>query len=161
MTTTPPVTFDYATFILRYPEFAGVGAPLMQMYFDEAALFCTNATTNPFFCGGTLPTLLNLATAHIAWLNAPRGPDGLPANSGTPAAPIVGRISQASEGSVSVSTEMGNSSSGPSEEWFNQTKYGAEYWQAAGRFRNSGRYVPPVQNMGFVGWPGGLRNRFY
>ena len=61
--------------------------------------------------------------------NAPRDAAGIPAATGAPAPAIVGRISSASEGSVSVSSEYKDSGS-PSEAFFTQTKYGAMFWQA-------------------------------
>lgn len=130
---TPAVTFDYATWITRYPEFVNVAQPLAQEYFNEAGLYCANDTCNPAFC--ILSTLLNMLTAHIAWLNAPRDASGNPSSTGTlPAPAIVGRISNASEGSVSVAAEY-ESSGSPSDAFFTQTKYGAAFWQATAQFR--------------------------
>lgn len=133
----PSVVFNYQTWVLRFPEFKGVPEALAQEYFDEAGLFYAN-------CGwtGALPQarmLLNLLTAHIAALNAPLG--------GKPSSSVVGRVSSAHQGSVSVQTDAGDANaSSPSQWWFMQTKYGAEFWQATIQFR-SGRYVPPP-------WPG-------
>lgn len=132
--TTPAVTFDYDAWVVRYPEFAAVPEALAQAYFDEAGLYCANDTCNPPFGTGILPTLLNMLTAHIAWLNAPRDPSGNPAGTGQPAPSIVGRISSATEGSVSVTAEF-TASGGPSEAWYLQTKYGAAFWQATAQFR--------------------------
>lgn len=145
MTAPPPaVTFDYTTWISRYPEFANVGQDLGQAYFDEAGSFCANSAGNPAFCqtvyqGSTPVTLLSrllyMLTSHIAWLNAPRDANGNPSSTGSAPAPsIVGRVSSASEGSVSVSTELSAGGS-PSEAWFTQTKYGFSYWQASAGFR--------------------------
>lgn len=129
----PAVTFNYAGFIARYPEFAGLSTDQADAYFGEAGLYCTNETTNPAFPAGILPTLLNMLTAHIAWLNAPRDANGLPASSGAPASPIVGRISSASEGSVSVQTESQYPPG--TAQWYQQTKYGAAYWAATAPYR--------------------------
>lgn len=134
------VTFNFATFTARYPEFAGLSSDQAQAYFDEAGLYCENNTCNPAFARGILPQLLNMLTAHIAWLNAPRDANGNPSSAGEPAAPLVGRINTASEGSVSVGAEWKGSGS-PSEDWFTQTKYGAAYWQASSQFRTA-LYAP-------------------
>lgn len=133
------VEFNYANWIARYPEFTAVNSTLAQAYFDEASLYCWNNSSNPAFGDDVLPTLLNMLTAHIAWMNAPRDALGNPASSGQPASSIVGRISSASEGSVSVQAEWKGSGS-PSEEWYLQTKYGAAYWAATAQYRTA-RYA--------------------
>lgn len=131
---TQAVTFDYATWVARYPEFTQVNAVQAQAYFDEAGLYFTNDICNPAFSTGTMPTLLNMLTAHIAFLNAPRNALGNPSAAGQPASPLVGRISQATEGSVNVSIEL-DSSGSPSEAWYTQTKYGFAFWQATAQYR--------------------------
>ena len=76
-----------------------------------------------------------MITAHIAQLNS-----GTAAQA---ASPLVGRITNATQGSVSVATsgDMGEPASG-SAAWFQQTKYGAAYWQASMPYRKGGRYNP-------------------
>lgn len=128
------VAFNFTTFTARYPEFAGLDPMQAQAYFDEAGLYCDNSACNPAFGIGILPTLLNMLTAHIAWLNAPRDANGNPSSSGQVASPIVGRINTATQGSVSVGAELQGSGS-PSEAWFTQTKYGFAFWNATAQFR--------------------------
>ncbi len=137
------VTFDVAAFTARYPEFAGCSTPQLQAYFDETNVYCQNDSCNPAFAAGVLPTLLNMLTAHIAWMNAPRDAQGNPASAGQPSSPLVGRISYANEGSVSVATEWKGSGS-PSEDFFTQTKYGAAYWQASAQFRTAQYAAQPT-----------------
>ena len=120
------VTFDYITWVLRYPELATVAQPLAQMFFGEATLYCNNTPTSPIRDVNQRAPLLNMVTAHIAALN------------GQPSSPLVGRINSASEGSVSVQTQMEFPPG--SAQWFNQTKYGAAFWQATVQFRTM-RYV--------------------
>jgi hypothetical protein len=74
--------------------------------------------------------LLNLLTAHICQLRQPLN--------GQPSSPLVGRISEATEGSVTVKAEM--IAAPGSAQWYNQTKYGAQYWQMTLPFR-SARYA--------------------
>lgn len=133
------VTFDPTAFVALFPEFAGCSTPQLQGYFDFSGLYCSNDICNPAFPFGILPQLLSLVTAHLAWMNAPRDAQGNPASQGQPASPLVGRINTGSEGSVSVGAEY-QSSGSPSEAFFTQTKYGAEYWQATAQFR-TGRYA--------------------
>ncbi len=122
--------FDYPTFIARYPEFSSVTSTLAQAYFNEATLYLANDGSGPVTDPVQQLTLLNMLTAHIAALNS-----GV--NGQTPSG-IVGRISSASEGSVSVSSDMGGVPG--TAAWFVQTKYGFNYWQATASFRTF-RYV--------------------
>lgn len=123
------VTFDYELWVSRYPEFSYVTDKLAGLYWQEASLYFFNGG-----CTGSLvqaPMLLNMLTAHIAALNAPN-------KNGTGASKIVGRISSASEGSVSVSADMGDANAGsPSQAWYMQTKYGAAYWYATAPMRSA------------------------
>ena len=125
------VTFNYETWVARYPEFAYVTSDLAELYFQEAGLYFSNVAGS---WTGSLPQaslLLNMLTAHIAALNAPNP-------NGTGGSRMVGRISSASEGSVSVQADMGDATAGsPSQAWYMQTKYGAAYWYATVNFRSA------------------------
>jgi len=148
MTTSPAVTFDFNTWIATVPTFANCSPEQGQAWFNRASIICTNNTCNPAFADGNLPTLLYLLTSHIGWLEAPRDAQGNPAVTGSPASPIVGRVNSASEGSVSVGADMGDANAGsPSQAWYLQTKWGAEYWYATTKFREA-LYVPgPCRNF--------------
>jgi hypothetical protein len=153
--TNPTVTFNYAVWVARYPEFAAVSQPLAQAYFDEAGLYFANQGWT-----GSLPsapTLLNMLTAHIAWLYAPRDADGNPSSTGQAASPLTGRISQAAEGSVNVTTEL-TSSGSPSEGFFLQSKYGLSFWQATAQYRTAIYSARPtrVVNGVFPSYPRGF-----
>ena len=137
------VTFDYPAWVARYPEFGYVELPLAQAYFDEATLYLRNDGSGPVPKVSVQKMLLNMLTAHIAALNAASA-------SGQPASGIVGRITNASEGSVSVAAEMRGSELA---EWFFQTKYGASFWQATAPYRTM-RYRVPFTRTGWA-WPGG------
>ena len=133
------VTFDYAIWSARYPELAAlVSQPQAQAYFYEATLYCDNSPCSPVQDPTQLGVLLGMVTAHIAALNA--------ALNGQPSSPLVGRINSATEGSVSVQAQM--DAAPGSAQWFNQTKYGAAFWQATVQYRSM-RYVPgpvPIAN---------------
>lgn len=149
MSGTGVVVFSYATWIARYPEFSTVTAPVAQLYFDEATLYLSNTECSVVVDTARRAVLLNMLTAHIAALNAKNA-------AGQLAASLVGRIDSATEGSVSVHADMpgvtGNSA------WFQQTPYGAAYWQATAQYRTM-RYVPgPVTPIPFV-YPLGWRGR--
>lgn len=138
MTTVPPVTFVYSDFIGQFGQFSGLSAPQAQGFFNRAGVIFGNETTNPAFCTGVpnMTTLMYLLTAHIAWLNAPRDVNGNPSASGSPPPSTVGRVNSASEGSVSVGLDMGDANEGsPSQAWYMQTPWGAEYWAGTAMFR--------------------------
>jgi hypothetical protein len=143
------VTFSFADWSSMYPELAAsVTQSQAQMYFYQAQLYCDNTPTSVITDtsqGGEREILLNMMTAHVAALNA--------SLNGQPSSPLVGRISNASQGSVSVATQMDMSPG--SAQWYNQTKYGAAYWAATAKYRTM-RYVPGPQP--FRRGPGGLGN---
>ncbi|NWC11932.1 DUF4054 domain-containing protein [Pseudomonas agarici] len=125
------VVFNVAGFRARYPEFSSVSDELLQAYFDEATIYLNNTECSPARDLAKRALLLNMLVAHIAAMNS-----GV---NGAESSPLVGRINSATEGSVSVTTDMGAVSG--SAAWFMQTKYGAAYWQATVNLR-SFRYIP-------------------
>src|SRR5712691_5301202 len=128
------VAFNYAQWIARYPEFAAsVNTDLATAYFNEATIYHANDGSGPVTTAAIQSTLLNMLTAHIAQRYAAQG--------GQVASPLVGRISNASEGSVSVQTEYADATPGTMA-WYVQTKYGADYWQASAPYRTM-RYRAP------------------
>lgn len=130
------MTFDYTGWSARYPELAGsTGQALAQAYFDnDAVLYLDNTACSPVPDVNKRRALLNMIVAHIAALNSPTA-------DGQPASPLVGRITNASEGSVNVSVDM----PGPdSAAFWMQTKYGAAFWQATASLRTM-RYIPGDQ----------------
>lgn len=148
-----PITFAYTDWIGQYPTFANVSQPFAQICFDTAGDFCDNTAQSMVPTTERLTRLLYLLTCHIAWLTAPQI-NGLP-NTGTGSVPppqLVGRISSATEGSVSVQTEsLGLVGSAA---WFAQTQWGFMYWQLSALFRMA-RYVPGPPALGPLSgrWP--------
>ena len=126
----PAVVFDPAAFKARYPEFAAVGDPLLQACFGEAGLYLSNTDNSPVQNVTRRAVLLNMLTAHIAALGGALSSDGQPRP--------VGRVSSATEGSVSASMEY---LAPGSSAWFAQTQYGAAFWQATSSLRGF-RYIP-------------------
>lgn len=124
--------FDAAAFKTRYPVFAAVPDATLSAYFDDAGLYLSNTDTSPVQDIARRTKLLWLLTAHIAVL------EGVLSTQPGPAG--VGRTSSATEGSVSVSLDYlaPTPGSGP---WFNQTQYGAMFWQATTSLRGF-RYRP-------------------
>jgi len=144
------VTFDYTKFITRYQVFAGMDPETAQAYFDEATLYCANrldVVSDP----DKLLMLLNMLTAHIAALNDPNF--GLTDGASSIGRPP-GRVSQATEGSVSVSFE--NQYEPGTAQWYQQTTYGSAYWAATKIYRTfqyrRGRGNPPLCPPGVPRW---------
>lgn len=153
--TAGPVTFDYAFFQRRFPEISEWCSPDQTEFYFELATslldnrdaggtrpFCTALQNSPITDIPTRQRLLGLLTAHIATLFAPIN--------GVASPTLVGRITNASEGSVSVGVDF---PSDPGAEWFTQTKYGAMFWQLTKRYRQM-RYYPGRQPS-FDRWPFG------
>jgi hypothetical protein len=132
----PPavVAFDATFFAARYPEFAGIAGTTAPTYFIEAGLYLNNAGNSVVKDLNTQYVLLHMLTAHLAEL--------YDASSQRGSAPLVGRITDATQGSVKVHADMGGSS--PNAAWFQQTKYGADFWALTSRYRRA-RYILPCR----------------
>lgn len=126
------VTFDAAAFKVRYPEFSAVSDAYLEECFLDATMYLSNADCSPVSDLVRRARLFNMLVAHIAYLGGALSADHMPRP--------VGRMSSATEGSVSVSTEYTTATPG-SGAWFNQTPYGAAFWQATTSLRGF-RYVP-------------------
>jgi hypothetical protein len=134
-------TFDYAAWLARYPEFGPSGQQPVSA--DQAAMYFAEATDNhrndgfgPVEDATTQLRLLNMLTAHIAVRNAANA-------NGSPASGLVGRISSATEGSVSVSTDAPGIPA--SAAWLAQTKYGLDYWNATKSYRTARYRARPTR----------------
>ncbi len=155
---TPPVTFDFAEWVTLYPEFAACSPVQAAGWFARASILCANSLSNPVYvqtCSvEILKVVLYLLTAHIGWINAPRDASGNPAANGAPASPLVGRIDSAAEGSVNVHAEIGDANAGsPSQAWYMQTKFGAEYW-AMTAFTRTAQYSARPTIVAGTGYSG-------
>lgn len=130
------VVFDPAAFVVRYPQFASLPAATLQAMFDEAAALYLNNTGSSIVRDlNTRAMLFNLIVAHIATLSGVATPSGAGST-----ATQVGRVSSASEGSVSASLDAGPTTQASA--WWMQTQYGASFWKATAAYRTM-RYVPP------------------
>ncbi|EFW0674713.1 DUF4054 domain-containing protein, partial [Shigella dysenteriae] len=114
------VTFDCRMFVSLYPEFSTVTPELLTAVFNRAtALYLDNTDDSPVTDLKEREQLLFLLVAHLCALRGlGNGRDGQ--------AGLVGRITSASEGSVSVSVD--NSGSNDASWWYLQTPWGADYW---------------------------------
>lgn len=140
------VVFDPTGFLNRYPEFVSIPTAALQACFNEATIYLNNTDASMVTDGspgGLRAMLLNMIVAHIVALNM-----GV---NGQAAAALVGRIDQASEGSVSVHADMGPVTN--SQAWWMQTKYGAAYWQATAGYRTMRYFTGKSQTQSFPPWP--------
>lgn len=125
------VVFVPGDFKVAFPEFATVADAALTLNFGAAELFLNNTCGSLVQDAYLREKLLNYLTAHITQLR-----NGI---NGQPAGGVVGRISDATEGSDSVSVEFPTL---PNQAWFVQTQWGALFWAATARYRTF-RYVPP------------------
>jgi hypothetical protein len=124
--------FNLANFQARYPQFNAVSPTRLAALFVEAGLYLSNTDCSPIQDLGRRGMLLNMLVAHISSLSGDLSADGQ--------AQPVGRVSQASEGTVSASFEMNAPTPGTGP-WFQQTTYGAAFWAATANLRGM-RYRP-------------------
>ena len=126
------VAFNYANWAARYPEFSAVAQATVEQYFAEATIYHSNNGVGPVDDPTVQSALLNMVTAFIAARYSQSQGSPMP---GSPqdANGLVGRISSAAEGSVSVQTE--NQYPPGSAQFWQQNKYGADYWNATKAYR--------------------------
>lgn len=144
------VEFVPADFRVLYPQFTNppVTDAMLQNYFLLATLVINNSCASVVSDAVERERLLNLLVAHIATLVPIQPAAG--AGSG---ASMVGPISSATEGSVSVASGYA-ARVADDEAWFAQTQYGFLVWQLIAQYRTF-RYVAPAQCCGPAGaWPG-------
>lgn len=145
MSVTPGiVTFDPAAFVADFPSFAGVSPVALNFNFSLACLQLNNTLCSIVCDEPTRAALLNLLTAHItATLNGVNG---------QPPSGVVGRISSATQGTVTAQMEWASQVS-VSEAYYAQTPWGVTYWQSTAQYR-AARYVPPSCGSGYGagGW---------
>lgn len=149
------VVFNAAEFVAIYPEFTTTATIALSGNFVNATTFLGNSCYSRVCDAPTRQTLLYLLTAHFTALF-----QGV--NNSGPAG-MVGRISQAAEGSVTVSAEYASEMS-QSAAFFAQTQYGASFWLLTANLRAM-QYVPaPQPNFSpfpLYGGPGWYPNGYY
>lgn len=143
------VNFDYSAWAAAFPMFCNLTSDQVQTaVLPLAETYCRNDGSGPVNNSGLQTALLNLMVAHIAQL--------MFGVNGEPASPLVGRVSSAAEGSINVTVDMPEGV--PQAAWYNQTQFGAMYWQMMSPYRTM-RYIPGPRRRGFgfgSPWPGAL-----
>lgn len=139
------ISFDYNGWSALFPQFNYLTQQQVTLFFNLATQFVRNDGCGPVCSVQSQTNLLWLATAHIAQLIGPQPPTTIGGGTTGPNATMVGRISNATEGSVSVGTE--NNYPPGSAQFWQQTQYGSMFWLASAPYRTA-RYMPGwVRNM--------------
>ena len=137
--------FNPVLFIARYPEFTAAynaNPALFAAMFAEAGLYLNNTDCSIVQNVTLRGVLLNMLTAHIAFLGGVLTADGQPRP--------VGRVSAANEGAVGASFDYTPATPG-SGPWFAQSQYGAAFWQATTTLRGARYFPQPTKVEGFTG----------
>lgn len=144
-------SFNYSAWQTRFPELAQTPPGLASAYFTEATIYWRNDGTGPVCDPNIQLTILNLLTAHIAYLYTQQQGDpspGAPRDANTPP----GRVSDASEGSVSGSFEYPSPDNASAVRiWANQTRYGAQWWSMTNAYRSFRYFAGPNRNPAAAG----------
>lgn len=125
------VTLDTPTFRAMYPEFSNVTDTQLPYLFSQATDYLNNTEFSLVDDVDKRERLLYLLVAHLAYLRFGN-------NKGNGGSGLVGRINSASEGSVSVSTDIGQVEFRFA--WYAQSPYGMDFWQATKVYRMANYY---------------------
>ena len=147
------VVFNPTAFMAQFPAFATPSpgfnattwAAALTGNFNLATIQLNNSYGSIVQDEPTRAQLLNLLTAHItALLN---GVNGLPPTG------LVGRVSGATQGSVSVQTDFTTESEAAA--FYAQTQWGALFWQLTVIYRTAQYVTPCDQRYGpsWEAWP--------
>ncbi|MGV3346409.1 DUF4054 domain-containing protein [Enterobacteriaceae bacterium LUAb1] len=125
------VTLNISTFRAMFPEFSTISDAILPFLFDQATDYLNNSEYSLVKDAVKRERLLYLLMAHLAYMRY-----GDANGNGGPG--MVGRISSATEGSVSVSSDLGGFD--PRYAWYTQSPYGLDFWQATKIYRMANYY---------------------
>lgn len=125
------VVLDIPKFRAMFPEFSNVTDAQLPYLFDQATDYLNNSECSLVEDVVKRERLLYLLMAHLAYMRY----GDANGNGGTG---LVGRLSSATEGSVSVSSEAGQVEF--RYMWYTQSPYGMDYWQATKVYRMANYY---------------------
>jgi hypothetical protein len=147
------VVFDPEAFKAAYTAFSTVSDAQLNLAFELAQNYVSNDDCSPVPYNpptvNTRADVLNLLVAHIAQI--------MFGVNGQPPSGLVGRVSNASEGTVSVGVEMPTT---PQTAWWYQTTWGALAYAALAPYRtaryraNPGRFAQGPYGRGLSGFDG-------
>lgn len=137
------VTFDPTAFKAEYPEFSAVSdARATAMFTLASQSLLDNTDNSPVMDANFRLQLFYMLVAHL--LTILGGAPTMPTN--TPP----GRISTATEGTVTAAFEYILPAGSAMVPWFVQTKYGAMYWTMTAPFRSMQYMVNGASGIGFA-----------
>lgn len=125
------VELKITMFRAMFPEFSNIADDLLPYLFDQATDYLDNTEMSLVAQSDKRERLLYLLMAHLAYMRY--GDKDGKGGSG-----MVGRVSSASEGSVSVSSELGQIEF--RNAWYTLSPYGMDYWQATKVYRMATYY---------------------
>lgn len=117
------VEFNVDKFRSLYPTLKAT-VDQLNWYFIEAAMLLNNTSKSCIKSLAEREVLLFLLVAHMAVLQQRIEGDN----------EVVGRVSSASQGSVSVTLDNGQTTL--SDKWYQQTPYGSKYWALTAKYRS-------------------------
>lgn len=120
------VELKITTFREDYDDFSNIADGKLPLLFDQATDYLDNTEISLVAQSDKRERLLYLLMAHLAYMRY-GDKDG---NGGSG---MVGRVSSASEGSVSVSSDLGQVEF--RNAWYTLSPYGMDYWQATKVYR--------------------------
>lgn len=129
------VVLDIPKFSAMFPEFSNLTDAQLPFLFDQATDYLNNSEYSLVDDAVKRERLLYLLMAHLAYL---RYGDA----NGNGGSGMVGRLSSASEGSVSVSSDAGQIEF--RYMWYTQSPYGMDFWQATKVYRMANYYPGSV-----------------
>lgn len=126
------VVFDPAAFKAAFPQFQDVpDATLSALFAMIGFTYIDNTDESIVVNVDQRGAMMNFLLAHMLVLFGWVDTNGVV----VPGAGAVGRVSSATEGTVSTSLEYKVPASA-AEAWYNQTPYGAAYWVMTAPFRS-------------------------
>ena len=138
------VVFVTADFIAAYPEFTGLSDPRAQSMFQIAQQSLLDNSDNSPVMDVTYRTqLFWMLVAHLLTIFKITPTTGQ-GNNRPP-----GRISTATEGTVTSGFEYNMPQGSAMAAWYLQTEYGAMYWTATARFRSAIYVAAGSSGVGF------------
>ncbi|HHE5697833.1 TPA: DUF4054 domain-containing protein [Citrobacter amalonaticus] len=129
------VVLDIPKFRAMFPELSNVTDAQLPYLFDQSNDYLNNSECSLVEDAVKRERLLYLLMAHLAYMRY----GDANGNGGTG---LVGRLSSATEGSVSVSSEAGQVEF--RYMWYTQSPYGMDYWQATKVYRMANYYPGTV-----------------
>lgn len=129
------VVLDISKFRAMFPEFSNLTDAQLPFLFDQATDYLNNSEYSLVIDVIKRERLLYLLIAHLAYVRYGDAND----NGGSG---MVGRLSSASEGSVSASSDAGQIEF--RYMWYTQSPHGMDYWQATKVYRMANYYPGSV-----------------